>query len=162
MVSRERQYWLMKCEPSAYTIDALVRDGETSWEGVRNFQARNFMKEMRTGDGVLFYASNASPSGVTGVAEVSREAYPDHRQFERGHEYHDPTSRPEKPKWYMVNVRFVERFPGVVSLETLKATQTLKQMMVVQPGRRPSVQPVTRQEFEVVVRMGRDQKRRAT
>jgi len=158
MVSRERQYWLMKCEPEAYTIDALARDGVTSWEGVRNFQARNFMREMRQGDGVLFYASNAHPSGVTGMAEVAREAYPDHRAFQKGHEYYDPKSRPEKPMWYMVDVRFVERFPGVVSLETLKTTATLKGMMVVQPGRRPSVQPVTGQEFDTVVQMGRGRK----
>jgi len=155
MGPHERQYWLMKCEPDAYTIDALERDGETSWEGVRNYKARNYMREMRKGDSVLFYASNADPSGVMGIAEVSREAYPDHHAFEQGHEYHDPKSREEKPVWFMVDVRFVERFPGVVSLETLKATPALKSMIVVQPGRRPSVQPVTRAEFETVVAMGR-------
>ncbi|HXV87019.1 MAG TPA: EVE domain-containing protein [Gemmatimonadales bacterium] len=145
----------MKCEPDAYSIERLEEDGDTSWEGVRNFQARNFMKDMRVGDGVLFYASNANPSGVTGLAEVSREAYPDDRQFRPGHPYHDPTSRPERPKWYMVNVRFVERFPQVVSLEMLKATAALKSMMVVQPGRRPSVQPVDKKDFDAVVRLGR-------
>jgi predicted RNA-binding protein with PUA-like domain len=145
----------MKCEPDAYTIERLERDGQTSWEGVRNFQARNFMREMNVGDRVLFYASNADPSGVVGVAEVCREAYPDHRAFERGHEYYDPRSKPDKPTWFMVDVRFVERFSAIVSLEQLKATPALRRMMVVQPGRRPSVQPVTKEEFDLVVKMGR-------
>jgi predicted RNA-binding protein with PUA-like domain len=145
----------MKCEPEAYTIERLEREDETSWEGVRNFQARNFLREMKVGDGVLFYASNADPSGVVGVARVSREAYPDPHAFERDHEYFDPRSKEDSPTWYMVDVRFVERFPGIVSLDTLKATLALKRMMVVQPGRRPSVQPVMPEEFELVVKMGR-------
>jgi predicted RNA-binding protein with PUA-like domain len=149
-----RRYWLMKCEPEAYTIDALARDGTTSWEGVRNFQARNFLREMRVGDQALFYASNADPSGAVGVVAVSREAYPDPLQFQKGHEYHDPTSRKEQPKWYTVDVRFVEKLPRMVSLDTMKRTPGLKKMMVVQPGRRPSVQPVTEEEFEIVRQLG--------
>jgi predicted RNA-binding protein with PUA-like domain len=149
------RYWLMKCEPEAYTIDALARDGTTSWEGVRNFQARNFLREMRVGDLALFYASNADPSGAVGVVEVSREAYPDPLQFQKGHEYHDPTSRQEKPKWYTVEVRFVEKLPQIVSLDAMKRAPGLKKMMVVQPGRRPSVQPVTEQEFEIVRKLAR-------
>ncbi len=154
-----KRHWLMKCEPEAYTIDALARDGTTSWEGVRNFQARNFLREMRVGDLALFYASNADPSGAVGVVEVSREAYPDPVQFQKGQEYHDPTSRKEKPKWYTVDVRFVEKLPQIVSLETMKRTPGLKQMMVVQPGRRPSVQPVTQGEFEIVLQLGRGAQR---
>ncbi|HWP37199.1 MAG TPA: EVE domain-containing protein [Gemmatimonadales bacterium] len=154
-MSAGRRYWLMKCEPDAYTIEQLERDGETSWEGVRNFQARNFMREMKRGDRVLFYASNADPSGVVGVAEVSREAYPDHHAFDRRHEYFDPKSKRDTPTWFMVNVRFVERFPRIVSLETLKEAPALRRMMVVQPGRRPSVQPVTPDEFNEIVRLGR-------
>ena len=88
-----RRYWLMKCEPAAYTIDDLARDGRTSWEGVRNYQARNFMRdEMQVGDGVLFYASNAEPSGVTGLAEIVRAGYPDHFSWTKGHKYHDAAS----------------------------------------------------------------------
>src|SRR5690606_3391016 len=118
-----RRYWLMKCEPDAYTIDDLARDGRTIWEGVRNYQARNFMRDdMRVGDGVLFYASNAKPSGVTGLAEVVREGYPDHTAWERGHRYFDPASTKEAPIWYMVDIGFVERFDEIVSLATLKAT----------------------------------------
>ena len=154
-----KHYWLMKCEPEAYTIDALSRDGTTSWEGVRNFQARNFLREMRVGELALFYASNADPSGAVGVVEVSRDAYPDPLQFQAGHEYHDPASRQEKPKWYTVDVRFVEKLPQIVSLETLKRTPGLKKMMVVQPGRRPSVQPVSKEEFEIVLELGRGRSR---
>lgn len=154
-----KRYWLMKCEPDAYTIDDLARDGTTFWEGVRNFQARSFLRDMRVGDLALFYASNADPSGAVGVTEIAREAYPDPVQFQQGHEYHDPTSRREKPKWYRVEVRFVEKFPEVVSLDTLKRTPGLKKMMVVQPGRRPSVQPVATEEFEIVLRLGRGARR---
>ena len=150
-----KHYWLMKCEPEAYTIDQLERDGTTSWEGVRNFQARNFLREMRVGDLALFYASNAKPSGAAGVVRIARAAYPDPVQFQRGHEYYEPKAKPEKPYWYTVDAGFVERFLQVVSLETLKRTVGLKQMMVVQPGRRPSVQPVTEQEFQLVCRLGR-------
>ena len=133
------KYWLMKCEPSAYSIDDLARDKTTKWEGVRNYQARNFMRdEMRVGDKVLFYASNADPSGVTGLAEVSREGYPD----------------PEEP-WTLVDIRFVEKFPHLVPLETLKATRGLEEMVVTKKGSRLSIQPVTKREYEIVVKLGR-------
>lgn len=151
-----RRYWLMKCEPSAYTIDDLARDGVTGWEGVRNYQARNFMRDaMQVGDGVLFYASNATPSGVTGLAEIARTGYPDPFQFDPAHEYHDPASKPDAPAWYTVDVRFVERFPAIVPLETLKKTKGLEKMVVTQKGSRLSVQPVTKAEYDIVVRLGR-------
>ena len=136
------RYWLMKCEPDAYTIDDLQRDGRTSWEGVRNYQARNFMRDgMQVGDGVLFYASNADPSGVTGLATVVRAGYPEPRQ--------------KKPVWHMVDIAFVERFNGTVPLETLKAARGLEKMMVTQKGSRLSVQPATKAEYDIVVRLGR-------
>lgn len=151
-----RRYWLMKCEPDAYTIDELARDGRTSWEGVRNYQARNFMRDdMKVGDRVLFYASNANPSGVTGVAEVVREAYPDHTAWTKGHTYFVDTAHEAAPVWYMVDIGFVERFASIVPLETLKSTRGLEQMMVTKKGSRLSVQPVTRAEFDIVVRLGR-------
>ncbi len=133
------KHWLMKVEPSAYTIDALERDGTTSWEGVRNYQARNSMREMKIGDKVLFYASNAKPSGVTGLAVVSKEARPE----------------PSDPTWSMVDIRFVEKFAATVSLETLKATKGLEQMVVTKKGSRLSVQPVTKSEYDIVVKLGR-------
>jgi len=151
-----RRYWLMKVEPSAYSIDDLARDGSTSWEGVRNYQARNFIRdEMQVGDGVLFYASNADPSGVTGLAEIARAAYPDAFAWKKGHTYFDAASTPEKPLWYAVDIRFVERFPGIVSLETLKSTPGLEEMVVTKKGSRLSIQPVTKREFEIVMKLGR-------
>ena len=146
----------MKCEPAAYTIDDLARDGKTSWEGVRNYQARNFMRdEMRAGDGVLFYASNADPSGVTGLAEIVRAGYPDHFAWTKGHKYYEAAASDVAPVWYMVDVGFVERFPGTVPLEALKSTKGLESMMVTQKGSRLSVQPATRAEYNIVSRLGR-------
>ncbi len=146
----------MKCEPSAYTIDDLARDGVTGWEGVRNYQARNFMRdEMKPGDGVLFYASNADPSGVVGLAEIARAGYPDPFAFKKGHRYHDEKSNPEQPTWYTVDLRFSEKFPDVVSLDELRQEPSLANMMVLQKGSRLSIQPVTRAQFEAVVTLGR-------
>ena len=156
-----KRYWLMKCEPGAYTIDDLARDGRTSWEGVRNYQARNFMRDlMQEGDGVLFYASNADPSGVTGLATIAKAGYPDHFAWKQGHKYFDTAGARDTPVWYMVDVGFVERFPSTVSLESLKATKGLERMMVTQKGSRLSVQPVTKAEYEVVRRLGRGQVRK--
>lgn len=155
-----KRYWLMKCEPEAYTIEDLERDGSTTWEGVRNFQARNSMRDdMKKGDGVLFYASNAEPSGVSGLAEISKPGYPDPYAFQEGHKYHDPKSDPDNPTWYMVDIRFVERFPEVIPLSTLKETPGLEKMVVNQKGSRLSVQPVTKEEFEIVRKLGRKKKK---
>ena len=151
-----RRYWLMKCEPSAYTIDDLQRDTTTSWEGVRNYQARNILRdEMQEGDGVLFYASNADPSGVTGLATIVRAGYPNHFAWQKRHAYFDKAGSKDAPVWYMVDIGFVERFAAVVSLETLKATSGLEHMAVTQKGSRLSVQPCTRAEYEIVVKLGR-------
>jgi predicted RNA-binding protein with PUA-like domain len=150
-----RRYWLMKCEPAAYTIEQLARDGKTGWEGVRNYQARNFIREMKVGDGVLFYASNADPSGVTGLAEIVREAHPDPFAFKKGHKYYDESSKKDAPTWYTVDVGFVEAFPSIVSLETLKSTKGLESMVVTKKGSRLSIQPVAKAEFEIVTRLGR-------
>ena len=150
------RYWLMKCEPAAYTIEDLQRDKVTSWEGVRNYQARNFMRDrMQVGDPVLFYASNAEPSGVTGLARIARAGYPDQFAFKPGHKYYDPDSDRGTPVWYMVDVAFVEVFKDVVPLDTLKSTKGLEDMMVIRKGSRLSVQPVSKSEYEIVVRLGR-------
>ena len=155
-----RRYWLMKCEPDAYTIEQLEKDGQSSWEGVRNYQARNYMRDgMQVGDEVLFYASNADPSGVTGLATIARAGYPDHFAWTKGHRYFDEASTSEAPVWYMVDVAFRERFPDCVSLATLKSTPGLEQMMVTRKGDRLSVQPVTKAEFDIVVRLGRKKAR---
>jgi predicted RNA-binding protein with PUA-like domain len=132
----------MKSEPSAYSIDDLQRDKKTNWSGIRNFQARNFMRDqMRVGDQVLFYASSAEPSGVTGLAEVVREGYP------------------EDDTWSQVDIKFVEKFPEIIPLDTLKETKGLENMMVIRKGARLSIQPVTKKEFDVVVKLGRARKR---
>ena len=150
-----RRYWLMKCEPDAYSIDDLARDGSTSWEGVRNYQARNFMREMKTGDSVLFYASNADPPGVSGLAKVSRESYPDQYAWKKGHKYFDAKTDKASPTWFMVDVAYVDRFKDVVSLAELKETKGLEDMKVVQKGSRLSVQPATKTEYDIVVKLGR-------
>jgi predicted RNA-binding protein with PUA-like domain len=150
-----KRHWLMKCEPSAYTIDDLARDGSTSWEGVRNYQARNFLRDMTVGDPVLFYASSADPSGVTGLAKVAKAAYPDRFAWTKGHKYFDPSSSKDSPTWYMVDIGFVERFPEIVPLETLKSTPGLEEMVVTRKGSRLSIQPVTKTEYDIVVRLGR-------
>ena len=136
------KYWLMKSEPSAYSIDDLQRDGSTSWNGVRNYQARNHMRAMTAGDKVLFYASSAEPSGVTGLAEVSLEA----------------RAEPEDETWSMVDIRFVEKFADVVPLEVLKQTKGLENMVVTKKGSRLSVQPVTKGEYDIVVKLAKKKK----
>ncbi len=149
-------YWLMKCEPSAYSIDDLKRDGTTSWEGVRNFQARNFLRDgMRKGDKVLFYASNADPSGVTGIAEIVREAYPDKFATKKGHAYYDEKATAENPIWYMVDIGFIDKFPRIVPLDELKETPGLEEMVVTRKGSRLSIQPVTKPEFDIVAKLGK-------
>jgi predicted RNA-binding protein with PUA-like domain len=149
----DRNYWLMKSEPGTYSIDDLERDGETSWDGVRNYQARNLMRDaMRTGDRVLFYHSNTSPPGVAGVAEVSRESHPDLSAQDPESHYHDPKATPEDPRWFMVDIRFARKLPRPVSLEELKADPALEGMLVTTRSRL-SVQPVSREHFEHVIRM---------
>ena len=149
-------YWLCKSEPDVYSIDDLRRDKVTGWEGVRNYQARNFMRDgMQPGDRVLVYHSNAEPTGVAGIAEVAGAAKADPTQFDPTSEYHDPKSTREEPRWMMRELRFVERFARVVTLEELKGCKALGAMAALQKGNRLSVTPVTKAEFDAVVRMAR-------
>jgi predicted RNA-binding protein with PUA-like domain len=151
-------HWLMKSEPDVFGVDDLAKSpGRTTfWSGVRNYQARNFMRDrMQVGDPVLFYASNAEPSGVTGLAKIARGGYPDTYAFKPGHKYYDPDSDKGEPVWYMVDIAFVESFPEVVPLETLKHTKGLEKMMVIKKGSRLSVQPVSKDEYDIVARLGR-------
>lgn len=155
-MSSAPRHWLGKSEPSLYSIDHLARDGRTGWEGVRNYTARNFLRDdLKLGDLLLFYHSSCPETGVAGISEVCREAYPDPTAFDPHHPYFDPKSKPEDPTWFRVDVAFVEKFPRVVSLETLKATAGLEAMKVVQKGQRLSVMPVTPAEFDIVVALGR-------
>lgn len=147
-----RRYWLMKSEPDVYGIDDLARDGQTGWEGVRNYQARNFLRDdCKEGDLVLFYHSNADVIGVAGLASVCREAYPDPAQFDPASDYHDPGSKPENPRWVRVDLAFVEKFPATLPLAALKADPALDGLLVIQKGQRLSVQPVTPEHFEHIV-----------
>ncbi|MSP71808.1 MAG: EVE domain-containing protein [Myxococcales bacterium] len=149
------RHWLMKSEPEVFSIDDLKENKKTSWEGVRNYQARNFMRDdMQLGDKVLYYHSNAEPTGVAGVAEVCRLAYPDPTQWDPRSKYHDASASREDPRWLMVDVKFVSRFSEVVSLESLKANPLLAGMPVLKRGMRLSVQPVSPEHFEEVVRLG--------
>ncbi|MEX0979784.1 MAG: EVE domain-containing protein [Gemmatimonadota bacterium] len=150
-----KQYWLMKSEPDVFSIDDLERDGTTCWEGIRNYEARNTMRDrMKVGDEVLFYHSNASPPGVAGIARVSREAYPDHFAFDAGSRYFDPKSDPEKPRWFMVDLEFAEKLDRVVPLAEIREAPALGEMVLLK-RMRLSIQPVTKREFETVRKMGR-------
>ena len=152
-----KRYWLMKSEPSAYSIDDLKRDKSTLWEGVRNYQARNFMmKEMSIGDEVLFYHSNADPPAVVGVAEVSGAAEPDRTQFDAADCHHDPKSTPAKPIWYCVRVKFKQKLARQVPLPELRERKDLQKMVLLQKGSRLSIQPVTEKEFKIVTALGTD------
>jgi len=148
------KYWLMKSEPDVYSIEDLKRDKKTSWEGVRNYQARNNMQAMAQGDQVLFYHSRSTPPGVAGIAKVVKRAYPDHFAFEPGHKYFDAKSDSDNPRWFMVDVGFVERFDDVVSLPEIKEISAFADMVLVNNSRL-SVQPVKKAEFDRIVRMGR-------
>ncbi len=150
-----KRYWLMKSEPNTYSIDDLKRDGTTPWEGVRNYQARNYMRDdMKVGDGVLFYHSNAKPPGVVGIGKVSRSAYPDFYAFDKKSNYFDPKSDPENPRWMMVDVGYVSTFKRMVSLNEMKEIPALSDMLVIRKGMRLSIQPTTKDEFALVKKLG--------
>jgi predicted RNA-binding protein with PUA-like domain len=151
-------YWLVKSEPGVFSFDDLVTAPRrtTSWDGVRNYQARNYMRDgMRVGDLVLFYHSNAEPAGVVGIAEVSREAYPDHTAFDASHPHHDPDSDPAAPTWLMVDLRAVEKFTTFVPLEVLRADHALAGLETTRRGSRLSVHPVSGAHFAHIVALGR-------
>ncbi|OYT70712.1 MAG: EVE domain-containing protein [Chloracidobacterium sp. CP2_5A] len=147
-------YWLLKSEPSVFSIDDLraAPSQTTSWEGVRNYQARNFLRDaMRVGDLAFFYHSNAAPPGIAGVVEVTRAGYPDHTAFDPASRYYDPRSDPAQPTWFMVDVKLVRAFPRILPLEELKRTPGLENMLVTRRGARLSVQPVTEAEWRAVL-----------
>lgn len=149
------KYWLMKSEPDVYSFEQLKKDKTTSWDGVRNYQARNFMRdEMKKGDQVLFYHSNTKPPGIAGIAEVSKESFPDPSQFKKNGEYFDPKATDEKPRWFCVQVKYKKAFKNYVSLDDLKEKKSLSDMLVVQKGQRLSVQPLTKKQFDTVCKMG--------
>ncbi|MFL5366942.1 MAG: EVE domain-containing protein [Myxococcales bacterium] len=151
------RYWLTKTEPTTFSFDDLLRAPRktTGWDGVRNYQARNFLREMKKGDAVLVYHSNADPKAVVGIAEVVREAYPDPTQFDRKDDHYDPDSSPDDPRWFQVDVRAVEKLSSPVTLEQMKLSKELRGMPLLQRGNRLSVLPVSEAEFHAIVRMGK-------
>jgi len=149
-----KKYWLMKSEPDEFSIEALEKVGREPWTGVRNYQARNFMmKEMKVGDGILFYHSNCAVPGVVGLAEVVSDAYPDPTQFQKKSDYYDAASKPEQPRWWMVDVGFVRRFKRTVSLDALRAeVETLgEEFPLLRRGNRLSVLPVTAPQYKHIL-----------
>ena len=149
------RYWLMKSEPDVFSIDDLKKVKKEPWDGVRNYQARIFMRDaMKVGDKVLFYHSNCDVPGVVGLAEVSKEAFPDFTAFDKKSKYFDPKSDPDNPRWMMVEVKYKKTFKRTVSLKEMKEIKKLEEMRLLQRGNRLSVMPVEKKEFEHIVKLG--------
>ena len=143
MSPREHHYWLMKSEPDAFSIDDLRRKKQEAWDGVRNYQARNYMRDgMRVGDKVFFYHSNCAEPGIVGIAQVATDAYPDPSQFDPKSKYFDPASSRDKPRWMLVDVKFVKKLGRAITLKELQADPALDGMVLLRKGSRLSVQPV--------------------
>ena len=150
-------YWLMKSEPDVFSFEDLKsRPNQTEpWDGVRNYQARNFMRdEMRVGDQILFYHSNTNPPGVAGIACVASKPYPDPTAFDKKSKYFDPKSDPENPRWMLVDVAYKSDLKRLVSLEEMKSMPELEEMRVMQRGNRLSITPVTKEEFQAIKKAG--------
>ena len=154
-MTQGRRFWLMKSEPRVFSIEDLARSSKqtTCWDGVRNYQARNFMRAMAAGDRVLFYHSNAEPPTVVGVVEVVRTAYPDATQFDKTSHHYDPASALSAPRWDMVDIQYRQTFKTSLSLDQLRQEPKLKGMVLLQKGSRLSVQPVTEAEWTVVLKL---------
>ncbi len=147
------RYWLMKSEPTCFSIDdlALVPNQTTAWDGVRNYQARNFMRDdMHLGDLIFFYHSNCTPPGIVGLAEVASTAYPDHTAWDPLSDHPDEKSTPDNPRWFMVDVRFIKKFSRIISLDELKQHPELKSMQLLRKGNRLSVLPIKPEEWEYI------------
>jgi predicted RNA-binding protein with PUA-like domain len=159
-MSQRRRYWLVKSEPETFSIDDLARAPRqtTSWDGVRNYQARNYMREMAIGDHVLFYHSNADPPAVVGSAEVVRTAYPDDTQFDKRSHHYDAASTPEDPRWDMVDLKYREKFPISLPLDRLRQELKLMEMQLLRKGSRLSVQPVSEAEWRAIMKLAESKK----
>ena len=152
-------YWLVKSEASCYSIDDFKKDKKTEWTGIRNYQARNFMRDsMQVGDPVLFYHSSSEPNAVVGVAKVVKAAHPDVTALDKKDDHHDPKSTKENPIWYCVDLGFVEKFKIPLTLSQIKFRNELSDMMLVQTGSRLSVQPVSEKNFKKIVELAKSSK----
>lgn len=153
------RYWLMKSEPSSYSLDRLKKDKKTRWDGVRNYQARNYMvKDMNVGDGVLFYHSNAKPSAIVGLAKVSKGAIADITSFNKKSLYYDPKSTEENPRWHCVELEYVSHFSRQLPLTDLKALKSLEGLLLLKKGMRLSIQPVLKKHFRFLCKKGSPEK----
>lgn len=149
-------YWLLKSEPDAFSIDDMEKAVTEPWDGIRNYQARNFMRDgMQIGDLALFYHSNCKPPGVVGVVRVVSRPYPDHTAWDPTAKYFDPKSKEENPRWMMVDFEFVEKFPSLIALETLKNTPELSEMLILRKGNRLSITPVEKPHFERILELAK-------
>lgn len=149
-------YWLFKSEPETFSIDALIKSPKqtTHWEGVRNFQVRNMLRDdMKIGDLAFFYHSNCTPPGITGIVEIVKNGYPDYSAWDPKSKYFDPKSTPQKPLWYMVDVKFIKKFDRLITLEELKIHPSLQAMQVTRRGNRLSISPVSKAEWDEIVNM---------
>ena len=152
------KYWLLKTEPDAFSIDDLAElpDQTTNWDGVRNYQARNFIRDdMATGDQILFYHSNANPPGIVGTAEIVREGYPDETAFDPAEHHYDPKSKRTTPTWYCVDIRFTAKFSHMLDLASLRGEKSLEAMVLLQKGSRLSVQPVSAKHYRHIVKLAK-------
>ena len=144
-------YWLMKSEPNAYSIDDLQQEKTSMWEGCRNYQVRNLLRDqMRIGDLAFFYHSSAKPSGIVGAMKIVSDSYPDPTQYDPKSKYFDPKSSPLKPIWYVRDVEFVEKWSKILSIEELKKAPELEKLAAIQKGQRMSITPVTPKEWEKI------------
>lgn len=153
-MSKRRRYWLMKSEPDAFSIDDLQRVGTEPWDGVRNYQARNFMRDgMKVGDGVLFYHSNTKVPGIAGIATVASTAYPDETQFDPDSKYYDPKSTREEPRWQLVDISFERKLDRIIPLEEIKghAEELGEEFALIRRGNRLSVFPVAADQYKFLL-----------
>jgi predicted RNA-binding protein with PUA-like domain len=153
-----KKHWLLKSEPDCFSIDDLAAAPAqtTCWDGVRNYQARNFMRDdMKTGDQVLYYHSNAKPPHLAGTSTVVRESYPDHTCWDKNNDHYDPKSTQLEPRWFMVDIQLAEKFAETLSLEELRSIEALADMVLLQKGSRLSVQPVKKKEFDTIVKLAK-------
>lgn len=149
-------FWLFKSEPETFSIDALARKPNKTehWDGVRNYQARNMLRDdIKIGDQAFFYHSNCTPPGIVGIIKIVKAGYPDFTAFNPESHYYDPISTPDKPRWFMVDVKWVEKFNHMITLEELKNHSVLRNMPVARKGNRLSITPVTQKEWEIILKM---------
>ena len=152
-----RRFWLMKSEPDVFSFEHLKKEPKKTahWDGVRNYQARNILRDdIQVGDGVLFYHSRIDPPAIVGTAEVVRSGYPDHTQFDPSEKYYDPKANEDNPRWYMVDIRYDCRFEEPLTLPHLREMPQLEGMMLLKKGARLSVQPVTKKQWDIILRHG--------